>query len=310
MDDPILQKVAISGPSLASMIQRLSSSPADVDGLLFGHVTYIAPSTLSDDSAQTPTDSQLVATISSFLSFPSLLSFYDALGRVDSSRITPTHLNHKPLIGWFSSRRRTPLRPSMRESSVTRSLSSIPNLSLPIQNANLNSLFAPSIFLLFTTPVQDQFIQTNQYRAFQFRSSKLCFNPVSIDIVNIGPAFRGHYGSFSPSSALPFLNCELRSSTAMNEDRNEENLIGMKQTEKDQSELDMCAKGMQIGRLSRLVGPEAVNYTAGLEDLYERMLSKIESLARLVEASSAKVLEQENHNRKLRYKVARSTGVE
>ncbi|XVE97150.1 hypothetical protein REPUB_Repub02eG0286400 [Reevesia pubescens] len=311
MDDLVLHKIAISGPTLASMIQRLSSSPADVDGLLFGHVTCIAPSTLSDDSAQTPPDSQLVATISSFLSFPSLLSFYDSLGRVDSSKLTPlTHLNHEPLIGWFSSRRKTPLRPSMRESSVSRSLSSIPSLSIPIQNASFNSLFTPSIFLLFTTPLQDQFIQTNQYRAFQFQSSKLCFNPVSIDIVNIGPAFRGHYGSFSPNSGLPFLNCELKSLTAMNEDKNEEKLIGLKQTAKDQSELDMCAEGMQIGSLSRLIGPEAVNYTAGLEDLYEKMLSKIESLARLVEASSAKVLEQENRNRKLRYKVARSAVVE
>lgn len=92
----------------------------------------------------------------------------------------------------------------------------------------------------------------------------------------------------------------------MNEDGNEENLIAMKQTAKDQSQLDMCAEGMPIGRLSRLVGPEAVNYAAGLEGLYEKMLSKIESLARLVEASSAEVLELENQNRKLRYKVGRS----
>ncbi|XVF76890.1 hypothetical protein PTKIN_Ptkin13bG0303500 [Pterospermum kingtungense] len=309
MDDIVLQKIAISGPTLASMIQHLSSSHADVDGLLFGHVSCIAPSTISDDSAQSPSDSQLVATISSFLTFPYLVSFYDALGRVDSSRLTLTHFNHKPLIGWFSSRRRTPLRASMRESSVTRSLSSIPDLSLPIQNANLNSLFAPSIFLLFTTPVQDQCIQTNQYQAFHYQYSKLCFNPVSVDIVNLGPAFRGHYESFSPTSPLPFLNCELRSLTAMNEDRNEGNLI-VKETEKDQSELDMCAEGMQIGRVSRLIGPDAINYTAGLEDFYEKMLSKIESLARLVEASSVKIFEQENHNRKLRYKVARSAGVQ
>ncbi|MBA0706906.1 hypothetical protein Golax_018989 [Gossypium laxum] len=276
MDDLVLHKLAISGPALSSMIQRLSSSPADVDGLLFGHVTYIAPSTLSDESAQSSSDSQLVATISGFLCFPSLLSFYDSLGRF----------------------------------SVTRSLSSTPNLSLPIQNADFNSLFAPSIFLLFTTPLHDQCIQTNQYRAFQFRSSKPCFNPLSIDIVNIGPAFRGHYGSFSPNSTLPFLNCDLRSLTAMNEDRNEENATGTKETEKDQALLDTCAEGMQVGRLSLLIGPGATNYTAGLEDLYEKMLSKIESLARVVETSSAKVLEQENLNRKLRYKVARSTGVE
>ncbi|OMO84970.1 FAM175 family [Corchorus capsularis] len=291
MDDLVLQKIAISGPTLASMIQRLSSSPADVDGLLFGHVTYIAPSTLPDDSAQSTPDSQLVATISGFLSFPSLLSFYDSLGRVDPSRLTP-HLDRKTLLGWFSSRRNTALRPSMRESSVTHSLFSIPNLSLPIQNANSNSSFNPSIFLLFTTPAHDKFIQTNQYRAFQFQSPKLSFSPVSIDIVNIGPAFRGHYGSFSPTSPLPFLDCELRNLTAMHEDRNEENLIGMKQASKYQSELDLNAEGLTIERLRRLIGPEAVNYTAGLEDLYEKMLSKIESLARHVEASSAKVLEQ------------------
>ncbi|KAL4273831.1 hypothetical protein GQ457_13G013870 [Hibiscus cannabinus] len=296
--------VSLPGPTLASMIQRLSSSTADVDGLLFGHVSYIAPSTLPDDPAQASPDSQLLATISGFLCFPSLLSFYDSLGRVDPSRLSST----TPLIGWFSSRRKTPLRPSMREFSVTRSLSSTPSLSLPIQNSDPHSLFAPSIFLLFTTPLQDQFIQTNQYRAFHFQSSRPCFNPLSVDVVNIGPAFRGHYGSFSPTSVLPFLSCELRSLTPMNEDRNEETLIGMKQVEKDQSLLDTCAEGMQVGRLSRLI--EATNYSSGLEDLYEKMLLKTESLARLVEASSAKVLEQENHNRKLRYKVARSVGVE
>ncbi|KAL4308863.1 hypothetical protein GQ457_01G019110 [Hibiscus cannabinus] len=234
MDDLVLHKLAISGPTLASMIQRLSSSPADVDGLLFGHITRIAPSTLPDDSAQTSPDSHLVATISGFLCFPSLLSFYDSLGRLSST----TLLNHKPLIGWFSSRRKTPLRPSMREFSVTHSLSSTPNLSLPIQDSDSNSLFPPSIFLLFTTPLTDQIIQTNQYRAFHFQASRPCFNPLSIDVVNIGPAFRGHYGSFSPASALPFLKCELRSLTPMTVDRNEETLIGIKQTEKDQSLLD------------------------------------------------------------------------
>ncbi|KAE8697858.1 PRA1 family protein B4-like [Hibiscus syriacus] len=312
MDDLALHKLAMSGPTIASMIQRLSSSAADVDGLLFGHVTYVASSTLpDDDSAQSSPDSQLVATVSGFLCFPSLLSFYDSLGRVDSSRLSSiTHLNHEPLIGWFSSRRKTPLRPSMREFCVTRSLSSTPNLSLPIQNSDPDSLFPPSIFLLFTTPLQDQFIQTHQYRALHFQSSRTCFNPLSIDVVNIGPAFRGHYGSFSPTSELPFLSCELRSSTPMNEDRNEETSIGMKQTEKDQSLLDTCAEGMHVGRLSRLIGPEATNYSAGIEDLYEKMLLKTESLARLVEASSAKVLEQENLNSKLRYKVAKSVGVE
>lgn len=59
-----------------------------------------------------------------------------------------------------------------------------------------------------------------------------------------------------------------------------------------QEELDMWAQGMDVGNLSRLVGPVASNYTVGMEDLYEKMLTKAESLARLVEVSSAKVLEQ------------------
>lgn len=96
----------------------------------------------------------------------------------------------------------------------------------------------------------------------------------------------------------------------MVEDRDESSMSGMKQAAKDQAELNMCAEGMEIGRLSQLVGPEAANYTAGVEHLYERMLAKIESLSRNVEASSAKVLEQESKNRKLRLKLARSIGVE
>ncbi|KAM1386760.1 hypothetical protein PS1_033190 [Malus domestica] len=95
----------------------------------------------------------------------------------------------------------------------------------------------------------------------------------------------------------------------MNVDRGEESLDQLKQHNKDQSELDMCSEGLDVGSLSRLMGSEAANYT-GVEDLYEKMLVKIETLTKLVEQSSAKVLEQENHNRKLRYKAARPAGLE
>lgn len=61
---------------------------------------------------------------------------------------------------------------------------------------------------------------------------------------------------------------------------------------KDQTQLDACAEGFEVGRLSKLMGNEAANYSAGLEDLYEKMLAKIETLARQVEQSSAMVFEQ------------------
>lgn len=78
----------------------------------------------------------------------------------------------------------------------------------------------------------------------------------------------------------------------MNEDRSEKSLSRKKQVSKVQRELDFCAEGLEVGDLRRLMGTEAANYTSGVEDLYEKMLAKIENLARLVEKSSAKVLEQ------------------
>lgn len=86
----------------------------------------------------------------------------------------------------------------------------------------------------------------------------------------------------------------------MDEDKTGESLKHLK----DQKELDMLAEGFEVGSLSLSMGSEAANYTSGLEVLYEKMLVKLDSLARLVEKSSAKVTEKENHNMKLRYRLA------
>lgn len=78
----------------------------------------------------------------------------------------------------------------------------------------------------------------------------------------------------------------------MAEDEKKETLGDLKRGHKDQKELNIFAEGFEIGRLNRLMGPEAANYTVELEDLYHKMLSKLDELTRLVEWSSAKVLEQ------------------
>ncbi|XP_044497609.1 uncharacterized protein LOC123219677 [Mangifera indica] len=292
MEDLQLQKIAISGPTLASMIQRFSSSPGDVDGFVFGHVTQII--TLSDDTSA----SQLTATITSFLCSGSPLSFYDALGGVNSPKVS-AHNQHNHLLGWFSGRRQSALRPSMREFSVTNSLSKIPQYKFSIKNSS--ETLIPCVFILFTTPLTDQLIHTHQYRAYQFNTSNKSFHAKSLDVVNIGPAFRGHYDNFAPNCALPLMNC-----SAMDE----ESLNAKKEKENDQKQLDLCTEGFRIEELKRLLGPEAANYTEALQDLYEKMLAKANMLAQLVESSSAKVFELENNNRKLRYKVSRSAAVE
>lgn len=90
---------------------------------------------------------------------------------------------------------------------------------------------------------------------------------------------------------------------AIDEDgKGKESLISLRKLAKEQQRLDLCAQEFEVGRLNKLVGNEATSYTSELEDLYGTMLAKLEGLARLVENSSATVLEQEHRNMKLRNK--------
>ncbi|XP_009788484.1 uncharacterized protein LOC107798940 [Nicotiana tabacum] len=302
MDDLSIHKIQISGTTLASILHRLFSSSGDIHGLLFGHMSFSTTTPLSDDPATTSAAVTiasddgpiLTATITDFLSIPS--HFPLPLHQLDDPSAA--------VLGWFSGRRKTPLRPSLKDSTTTLSLTSSASHSFTPQNAPYLLSLPPSLFLLLTTPFHEQLIHTHEYKAFQYRISTDSFDSKSLDIINIGPSFRSHYGSFSPISPFPLISCDLRGPNAMAEDEKLESLVSIKRGLKDQKELDLCAEGFEIGRLNKLMGSDASNYTAELEHLYDKMLVKLDSLARLVETSSAKVLEQENHNMKLRYKVA------
>ncbi|VFQ71178.1 unnamed protein product [Cuscuta campestris] len=303
MDDLGIQKIQISGPTLASLLHRFSAAPGDLHGLLYGHVSFSTTNSLTDDTSASTSSLAadgsngpiLTAVVTSFTSLPSHLSLPYQDHSQDSS---------STLIGWFSGRRRTPLRPSLRDSATTFSLNSLTSLSFNPEYSPHSVSLPPSLFILLTTPFQDQIIHTHEYKAFQYRISTTSFEPKSLDIINIGPFFRSYYESFSPNSQFPYLTCDLRRSNAMVEDENTENPAGIQQGVQDQKELDMCAAGFEAARFSNLLGSNAANYTAEVEELYEKMLVKLESLARSVEKSSAIVLEQEQHNLKLRCKVA------
>jgi hypothetical protein len=70
-----------------------------------------------------------------------------------------------------------------------------------------------------------------------------------------------------------------------------EGLNRMDRVLNDQKELDMVAEGFCVKDLGKLMGSETLNSTMSLEDLYEKMLGKLDNLARQVEKSNAKVLE-------------------
>ncbi|XP_022893548.1 uncharacterized protein LOC111408033 [Olea europaea var. sylvestris] len=290
MDDFSIEKIQLSGATLASLLHRASAATGDLHGYLFGHVTLSTHNPLSDDSTTSSATAGpvLAATITSFISLPSHLSLPPP----------PPHTITNTLLGWFSARRKTALRPSLKDSTTTGALSSSTSHSFTPKNSSLS--LPPSLFLLLTTPIQDQLIHTHEYKVFQYRIADKTFEPKSLSIINIGPSFRSHYESFSPYAPFPLVNCDLRGPNAMEEDEKVESLGAMK----DQKQLDMCAEGFEIGRLSKLVGSEATHLTAELEELYHKMLAKLDGLSKVVEQGSAKVLEQENNIMKLRYKAA------
>ncbi|KAL2901063.1 BRCA1-A complex subunit Abraxas 1 [Bienertia sinuspersici] len=255
-----LQKVSISGPTLSSLINRFSSSPSNIEGILFGKLSLQTPSSLLDDDEVSPSQSSLTAVITAFIS---------TSGDVTSLL---RHHNHRHVIGWFSGRRRSPLRPSLREFAVSHSLSSD----------------SSRIFLLLTTPMQDSqtLIHTHDYKVYHFVPSIMSFEATQLDVVNIGPAFRGHYGSFLPNSELPWLPCEFHGGSPMREDGKDS-----KKVVKDSKELESYVEEYELGGLSKLMGSDAVNYMSGVEEFYEKMLAKLDCLARQVESSSAKVFE-------------------
>ncbi|KAI4324500.1 hypothetical protein MLD38_029985 [Melastoma candidum] len=179
---PRLQKISISGATLASLLHSATvSSSSDSIGLLFGHTSLLSPPSLPDYPAPTPTpfsSSSSSATVTSFLSssLPHLL---------------PPSPSPSPLLGVFSSRRRSHLIPSLRDSSLL--------LFPPFDHPAL-----PRVLLLLTTPPPSSssaaaaaLIHTHEYKAFQFFPSSGKFEALSVEIVNVGGlGFRGSYGSF------------------------------------------------------------------------------------------------------------------
>ncbi|XP_020579124.1 uncharacterized protein LOC110023851 [Phalaenopsis equestris] len=309
-DSLLVEKITISGATLASILQRFSSSAGDLDGLLFGYFTRLPPPDPNDDdpsssysaTARSTAIAAFSASITGCYSSGAAMTFYDSIGRIDSHSLRrASEEDRLPiLLGWFCGRRRTAVRPSMREVAVSNSLFETLTLRSAVDPASPR----PCIFLLLSfSSTENQAIHTHEYRAFHFRRKPPfgtgLLEPRSLHIVNIGPDFRGQYGSFSPDSSLPWMSLGVDDKLAQ-----KESLRSLRETTAAQLLLDSVTEGFTVERLAHLVGPGVEEYALELEDLYRKMLFKLEGLARLVERSSAKVLEQENKNLKMRCRLA------
>ncbi|GLJ37277.1 hypothetical protein SUGI_0756150 [Cryptomeria japonica] len=383
MADPPVEKISIPGPTLATIMQSFTTSNADFDGLLFGHVRSVSSPNLADDDDQTALRQDLVATITACTTSGFLHSFYDSIGRIDHAKLAKLSgqqialkNNHDPLIGWFVARRNTPLRPSMREAAVTswlrRSAStasvaaqnylsvasdsdgsgikvseggysprvSKSGLGLPYSSESSSSSQAsrgsprrekgavvkdkvikeeiasricgipassPCVFLIFSESLSQHSIHTHEYRGFQYlcKGERGVFEAKSLDIVNIGPGFRSVYSAFSPVSAFPLLPSgfqPLQEDDGHGHDNREDR--HRQKGERGQRSLDMYSAGYSVDRFGKLVRSDAMHVVSEIEELYGGMILQMEHLAKQVAESSQVVAKQEQHNMKLRYKLA------
>jgi len=258
---PPVAKLSISGAALAALLHRCAAAAGDCDGLLFGRAAHLPapPAALSDyDDAAAPPAPALSISVSGHCSLSSPSSFSDSLGRFHAPSSSPAP------IGFFSSRRRTALRPSMRETALAYSLSE----SLASAHPLLLILVSPSASPNHSTHSYD-------YRAFLLLAGRLV--PASLAVVNVGPGFRDQYHAFTADSPMPWLP----SAPAP----------GHAHTIAEQKAVDEMVDGFGVGRLQGVLG-SAAGQAAEMDEMYAGMLRKLGKLAREVEKSNLRVLEQ------------------
>lgn len=427
--DQAVHKVAIAGPILAHILQDFNATRGDCDGVLFGHLQKTMSPKFEDDDEHSGMQEELTAIITGFFCSGHVFSFYDACGRIIPAKLANLlsdrgNRGGDPLIGWFSARHNTPMRPSLRETAVTRCLrlsglsssrevsaspgeeddldermtqprmdpssptlmlgspvrvtrsasqmadspsrmvecsSQAQNQSMPenqmhafgdkVTPIDLDSptadtvqpkLFggqqgslqgsssvgtlsnfgksigvspsSPCLFMLLTESGAGQAIHAHEYRMYQYHFTSQIFEPRTLRIVNIGPAFRVQYDSFSPVTSFPLLFNSITeeegesnsSSTGVNAKRREVHQ-GSRRTRtslsKEQALLDAYSEGYKVERLASLANPDGLRPVPELEDLYSRMLLKLEILAKHVCETSSALLQQEKANKQLRRNV-------
>lgn len=252
----------------------------------------IAPS--SPNLAITPTQTRIVLSRDSGVSTRSL-SRREIVGVSGSSALPADSPSSKSLS---NSRRGdittiNPLVPASQEGGSSSKLIGVPPSS-------------PCLFLLLSESYASNFTHTIEYRAYQYRSKssgRCCFEPRTVNLVNIGPAFRGLYNSFAPVAPFPWFlkpsDMEESPEQGMrtnlgNEavsDDTEARMRGPQEAE--QALLDMYSQDFSVDRLQSLVRVEGKGGNVGeLEDLYLKMLKKLENLAKQVCESSDAIAEQ------------------
>ncbi|CAI8041433.1 BRISC complex subunit Abraxas 2 [Geodia barretti] len=119
-----MSSIAIPGAVFSSLVFHLKNAPSDSEGFLYGGMrTHHVENITDTQSSGTREEKKLY--VESFVCFPERFKFYDHYGRPHTERIKALLGDDmKRVIGWFSCRRNSTNRPSMREKVVHRRLTS------------------------------------------------------------------------------------------------------------------------------------------------------------------------------------------
>ncbi|KAL6905990.1 hypothetical protein ACP4OV_003591 [Aristida adscensionis] len=257
-------KLSISGAALAALLHRCAAAAGDCDGLLSGRASLLPapPPSLSDyddPAASAPPAPALAIAVSGHSSLSRPSSLAGPLGGFQ-----PPSASAPPPVGFFSSRRRAAPRPSMRELALAHSL------------ARTLAPAHPLVFLLVAPSASpDHAIHSYDYRAYLLLGSRLV--PASLTVVNAGPGLWDQYHSFAAESPFPWLSASPAPDHA--------HTIG------EQKAVDDMVDGFGIARVQEVVG-SAAGQAAEMDGMYAGMLRRLEKLAREVEKSNLRVLEQ------------------
>uniref|UniRef100_A0A453C7N2 Uncharacterized protein n=1 Tax=Aegilops tauschii subsp. strangulata TaxID=200361 RepID=A0A453C7N2_AEGTS len=162
----------------------------------------------------------------------------------------------------------------MREVAVARSLSKSLALTHPL------------VFLLVAPSASSNLsIHSFDYRAFLLVDSRLF--PTSLQVVNVGPGFRGQYHTFAAESPMPWLPRPPAKGFS----------IG------DQKAMEGMMDAFGLGRVEALVA-SATGQATEVEEMYSGMLRRLERLARESEGGKKLVRRQERKNILERRKIA------
>ncbi|KAH7443788.1 hypothetical protein KP509_02G050800 [Ceratopteris richardii] len=170
---------------------------------------------------------------------------------------------------------------------------------------------SPCLLMLLTESGAHQAVHDHEYRLYQYHITSEKFEPKSVKIVNIGPAFRVQYNTFLPVAPFPHFFATKSKESASNSSSSSsktprrdlsQGSRTLSSLEREQALLDAYSEGYNVNRLANLAGPDGLRLVPELEDLYLGMLKKLEVLAKNVSETASALAQQENANRQSRLK--------